>query len=156
MADNPPKKIITRPGSYPEIEGRYTSYPTMPPAPAPGAAAGEVGMLRVQDLNTILEVNQKALTIYLEVEKQNEDILEVLKESKEIIDTLPKMSEMLTKIAEKQVLTDKNRDEDKKLWEEMKKKMEELDKNFFRLILVLGSTGIGTILNLVQSYLSTK
>jgi len=70
------------------------------------------------DLQSILEVNKKAIEIHLEVEKQNEEILELL--------------------------------------EHCKTKIDEIDKYLFKLVLVLSSIGISTVIGVLQLFLGHK
>lgn len=70
------------------------------------------------DLQTILEVNKKAIEIHLEVEKQNEDIIEDLSY--------------------------------------IRGKVDEIDKALFKLIIVLSSIGVGTIIGIIQLFLGHK
>lgn len=70
------------------------------------------------DLQTILEVNKKAIEIHLEVEKQNEDIIEEL-------------SYIRTKV-------------------------DDIDKALFKLIIVLSSIGVGTVIGIIQMLIGHK
>jgi len=67
------------------------------------------------DLKNILEVNKKSVEIYLEVERQNEDIIKDLTH--------------------------------------MKKKIDDIDRNLFKLIVILGGLGLGTIFGILQLFL---
>lgn len=69
--------------------------------------------LTSQDLETILEINKKAVEIYVEVENQNEEVLEKLK------------------------------------------KLEEIEKSLFKLTIIFGSMGLGTIIALIKLLLSS-
>lgn len=108
------------------------------------AFQSDVGLLTTNDLNNILEVNQKSLTIYLEVERQNRLILETLKENKETLEIVEEIKRDLEKFNTKL-------SENEDAVAEIKKKIEEIDKNMFRLILILGSAGVGTIVTIVQA-----
>lgn len=67
------------------------------------------------DLQSILEVNKKAIEIHLEVEKQNEEILELLNHCKTKID--------------------------------------ETEKYLFKLIIVLSSIGVSSVLGVIQLFM---
>lgn len=149
------------------------------------------------DLKYILDVNQKAVEIYVEVEKQNDQILKTLEYFKEvsarveeqletikqsdynveellkddnnhdhsvIIDMLKNLtSEMKTlsgDIKELQANVDSNTSAieavTKQVDSEVKSKISEIDKNLFRLVIILGSAGIGTIFTIVQTFLTHK
>jgi len=71
--------------------------------------------LTTGDLRFILETNKKSIEIYLEVEKQNEEVLKKLESLSEDIDKI--------------VTHEKN-----------------IDKNFFKLVVLLGTIGVGTII----------
>jgi predicted transcriptional regulator len=144
-------------------------YPRKPPVPGPGAivpqprqsqsnefptpAGQEFGLLTVQDVNNILEVNQKALTIYLEVEKQNEDIIDHLERESEKLDKLDLVLSELRDIKVKQNEIIKTLSDQADAIEEIHSKTGDLDKNFFRLIIILGSAGIGTVITVIQAIL---
>jgi chromosome segregation ATPase len=209
------------------------------------SASTDSALITVQDLNNILEVNQKALTIYLEVEKQNEELIERIVDNRSLNERLRDMltsvddamkeqghsNEIDHKLAadllgqlmsairenrreietnravgekiregifsvEKSIASFENhldsihdehgveRIELKKLWDgvdelkkslisvldhqkklhqlievntttitDVKSKTTEVDKNFFRLMIILGSAGIGTIIQVVFTFL---
>lgn len=109
----------------------------------------DLGLLTTQDLNNILEVNQKALTIYLEVERQNEHILEVLQEESEKLERIEVVEDELKEVR-------RETGDNAETLKDIKKKLEEIDKNMFRLVLILGSAGIGTIITIIQAFLTHK
>jgi len=116
----------------------------------------DIGLLTVQDLNNILEVNQKALTIYLEVERQNEHVLEVLQEEADKLDRLEVIEDEVKDVRRDIATFKKSVDEVGDTAKEIKKKLEDIDKNMFRLVLILGSAGIGTIITIIQAFLTHK
>ncbi len=75
------------------------------------------------DLKYILDVNKKAIEIYIEVDRQNEKILETF-------------------------------DELNKTIKEIQEKIENIDKSLFRLVLVLGSTGVGAVITALITIIS--
>ena len=126
------------------------------------------------DLATILDVNKKAIEINIEVEKQNEQVIELLEENGEkhsamekkldtIIDnqrdfkyiinsSLDNQKETFDFLYENIVKIEKMSEEtNKKIKEVIEKKIEDMDKNIFRLTILLGGTGVGTIFSIVQS-----
>lgn len=68
--------------------------------------------ITTHDLRSMLELNKRAVEIYVEVENQNEDI--------------------------------------KKELEIIREKVEEIDKALFKLTIVFGTMGIGTIATLIK------
>lgn len=93
----------------------------------------------LSELKTILDVNTKSIEIYIEVEKQNEEIL--LK--------LNSITSDITKIKENQ---DKINYVYEFVKDTLKTKITDLDKNIFRLVILLGSAGIGTIIAIIRSF----
>lgn len=119
----------------------------------PTSSGPEFGLLTMQDVNNILEVNQKALTIYIEVEKQNEEILDHLERESEKLDKLDTILTELRDIKTKHNDFARTLSDQSEAIEELSKKTSELDKNFFRLIIILGSAGIGTVITVIQAIL---
>ena len=78
--------------------------------------------LTASDLKYILDVNKKAIEIYIEVDQQNEKIIE----------TFDGLNKTITEIQES---------------------IESIDKSLFRLVIVLGSTGIGLIITIISMFL---
>lgn len=124
------------------------------------------------DLKYILDVNKKAIEINIEVEKQNDQVISTLDEFKEFIERIEdKLDTVITEQKEHKRLTSEAKgtvEESKEISEEihkiseetneiikdsLKKKIEEIEKNLFRLIIILGSAGIGTLVTIIQSYL---
>lgn len=130
------------------------------------------------DLKYILDVNKKAVEIYIEVDKQNEKILETFEYFKEVSeDVKDKLAVLKTNEANIERLLNNNSDAHKDIQSELsnfketfsdfqvhndkmyemvskvEKKIEEIEKNLFRLVLLLGSTGIGLIISIVSTYL---
>jgi hypothetical protein len=146
------------------------------------------------DLKYILDVNQKAVEIYVEVEKQNDQVLNTLEHFKEvasrieecldeikttdstieellsddnnhdhtvIIDMLKIMTEDIRELSSelKDLKVDQVKTKEalditiKRIDEEVKHKISEIEKNLFRLVIILGSAGIGTIFTILQTFL---
>ncbi len=124
------------------------------------------------DFEYILEVNKKAIEINIEVEKQNEQIIECLDDTKLTYDRIEeKIDYILSSQKEQKRIADESKtliEKSKELVEEVqrvaeesndilkdavKKKVEDIEKNLFRLIIILGSAGIGTLVTIVQSFL---
>lgn len=154
----------------------------------------ETSVFTSSDLKYILEVNQKAIEIYVEVEKQNDQILKTLEYFKEvstkveedlksikdldskveelliddnahdhgvIIDLLKALTEEVQEL-KKDVSDLKNGESKlkdstdaitKQLDTEVKSKISEIEKNLFRLVIILGSAGVGTIFTILQTFL---
>lgn len=123
--------------------------------------------LTSNDLEYILEVNKKSIEINIEVEKQNEQVISLLedfqeknKDSDKKLDSLGENQKTILRITEENQENLKN--SQKKIEEiqlfskevmEIKKKIEEIEKNLFRLVIILGSAGIGTLVTIIQAYL---
>jgi len=90
-----------------------------------------------KELEYILEVNRKAVSIYTEVAQQNESI----------VSTLDKLE---TKINNIEKVVDATHQSIK---EQIEEKVEKIEKNLFRLLIILSSTGVGMIYTVVQSFL---
>ena len=146
------------------------------------------------DLKYILEVNQKAVEIYVEVEKQNDQILNTLEYFKEVSSKIEEDLDLIkssdTKIIE--LLVDDNahdhamiiellktnlseikdlqneiseiKSQNTKLKDtldlvskqtdsEIKPKIFDIEKNLFRLVIILSSAGLGTIIAVIQAFL---
>lgn len=122
--------------------------------------------LTSNDLQTIIAVNQKSISINLEVQNQNEQVIEILEENdKKINEITSKMTvdfyvikdiqsqvEDITKILEslkknaeenernvKEILKDHN---------EVKKNIETIKNDLFRLLILLGSAGVGAVIQI--------
>jgi hypothetical protein len=104
---------------------------------------GEEGITS-SELEYILDVNKKAIEINLEVEKQNEQTLSSLERIEEKIDGITEKQKDHIRITEELVLKLKN---------DIETKIEEIEKNLFRLVIILGSAGVGTILTIIQAFL---
>lgn len=130
------------------------------------------------DLKYILDVNKKAVEIYIEVDKQNEKILETFEYFKEVSEDIKeKLSALKSNEANLERLLNNNTDVHEEIQSELsnfkdtfvsfevhndkmyemvskvEKKIEEIEKNLFRLVLLLGSTGVGLIISIVSTYL---
>lgn len=139
-------------------------------------------LITSQDLQVILDVNKKAIEINIEVEKQNEQVISMLEHFKEVSETVEEKIEL---IYESQRTFKEEQKEVKRILEENKKDFEkfeihidevrkfseetnkvitdnikadvkEIEKNLFRLIIILGSAGVGTIFTILQTYLQHK
>lgn len=110
-------------------------------------------LITFKDLKSILEVNQKAMTIYLEVERQNEEIMESLSDQNQKIASLDSKEYKIVENQEKMIKLLENLTETA---EETEGKMDDIDKNIFRLWIVLGSTGIGLIVTIIQQLIARK
>lgn len=87
------------------------------------------------ELKYILETNQKAISIYLEVEQQNEQIILAL-------DKLNLKIEIIEKNAEDTLLSA----------HETEDIIKKIEKHMFRLIIILSSAGAGLIYTIIQSF----
>lgn len=132
------------------------------------------------DLKYILDVNQKAIEIYIEVEKQNDDIIQILnnleekfKDSSEVLELLKdhqqeiknllsnevniKNEQILDKLKDLLSLAkaiEKNSDSEniikniESIDDKITKsstKIDNVDKNIFKILVVLGSGGVALI-----------
>ena len=88
-----------------------------------------------KELEYIIEVNQKAITIYNEVAQQNEDIADILEKLEIKVDNIEK------------VVIETNTS----IKEQVEKKVETIEKNVFRLIIILTSGVAGIIYTIIQS-----
>ena len=122
--------------------------------------------LTSNDLQTIIAVNQKSISINLEVQNQNEQVIEILEENdKKINELTSKMTvdfyvikdiqsqvEDITKILES---LKKNTEENERNMKEILKDHNEVKKNIdtikndlFRLLILLGSAGVGAVIQI--------
>lgn len=112
----------------------------------------------------VLDVNKKAVEIHVEVARQNEDVLESLERIENKVgvivdkqrdhldtsnDSVVHVEDIKENIEEMGLQVAENTDSLK----EIEKKIEDIEKNFFRLIIVLTSLGIGTIVEIIQAFL---
>ncbi len=102
----------------------------------PNDKTGRDEAITSNELEYILDVNRKAVSIYNEVAHQNEEIIEKLDKLTVKIDAIEKHSE----------------ETNKSIKEEVEEKISSIDKNIFRLIIILSSTGAGIIYTIVQSF----
>jgi chromosome segregation ATPase len=96
------------------------------------------------DIDSILDVNKKAIEIHSEVGRQNENIIEDL-ESKEKL-----LEELKDKIND---IMDVVRETNAAIKNKMETKVEEIEKNMFRLVAILTTIGVGTIIAFLQAFL---
>lgn len=87
------------------------------------------------ELEYILEVNKKAVTIYSEVGHQNEEII-------------AKLNALATRVEKIEKSTDETH---KSMKSEVESKVKNIDKNLFRLVIILSSTGVGLLFTIIQS-----
>ena len=152
----------------------------------------EQGLFTASDLRYILEVNEKAIEIYLTVEKQNDQVLETLEHFKEVANKVENSLGLLKESGSniEELLTDDNEHDHRaiiallndltteiesikkevlevksnetklkeavesvkhQLDKEISPKIVETDKNLFRLIIILGSTGAGILYTIIQN-----
>lgn len=88
------------------------------------------------ELEYILDVNRKSISIYNAVSQQNEDILETLDELKNVISEI------------KETTNDTN-----KIVDEQKSKIIDIDKNILRLVVILSTIGAGTIIQFILQFI---
>lgn len=96
------------------------------------------------DIDAILDVNKKAVEIHSEVGRQNEVIIEALEDNDKLLEKIDNKINILIDITKStnDIVKDK-----------MEKKIDEIEKNLFRLIAILSTIGVGTIIAIVQAYL---
>lgn len=95
------------------------------------------------DLETILDVNKKAIEIHSEVGRQNEAILEDLEAKQGYI----------IKIDEKLYLILETVKETNTTTTDMDTKVDEIEKNVFRIMVVLSTIGVGTVIAIIKAFL---
>jgi hypothetical protein len=96
------------------------------------------------DLDTILDVNKKAIEIHSEVGRQNEAILEDL-ESKQ---------GFIVKIDEKlYVILDVVKETNTAIKTGIEDKVTDIEKNVFHIKVILSTIGIGTIVAIIKAFL---
>ena len=88
------------------------------------------------ELDYILEVNRKSIQIHTEVAHQNEEIMDKLDKLIAKIENIEKISEESNKTLVGP--------------EQIEQKVENIDKNLFRVIILLGSMGIGLIIEIIK------
>jgi hypothetical protein len=97
---------------------------------------GDYESIKLSDLQSILIVNQKAIEIQIEVERQNEQILDVLK-----------VQAAERSAINKEILEDV---------ENIKSKIEEINKEAFRIQILLGSGLASLILQIIAMFFMKK
>lgn len=134
--------------------------------------------LTTSDLKYILDVNKKAIEIYIEVDKQNEKILDNFEHFKSVAkmmtdelalikrsefniedllvsdnnDAHNEIMESLTNVKSSMDAVKVFNDKMKEMVENIEGKIEDIEKSLFRLVLILGSTGIGLVITIVSAY----
>lgn len=102
------------------------------------------------ELKYVIEVNKKAIELYVEVEKQNEEILCELQDLKEHKrdnnEQLERLIEKMDKISTELTALDNKFNAISKTIE----KIDGIDKNLFRLLVFLGVVGAGMIFQVFE------
>jgi len=96
------------------------------------------------DIETILDVNRKAIEIHSEVGRQNEIILEDLDDKQKMMERNDEKLDSILRIVEETNTAIKTNIEDK---------IDEIEKNLFRLIVILSTVGVGTIIAIIQAFI---
>lgn len=109
------------------------------------------------DLDTIIEVNKKAIEVQVEVAAQNEKVIEDLEENIKINESIKRDAESaLRELSSlKQEIKDCKKDILDKV-EEVEGKVDELDKSQFKLYALLTTGAIAIILQIIQLFLNFK
>lgn len=94
-----------------------------------------------QELQYIIDVNRKSMSIYNEVAQQNETIISSLD------DVTNKQNEIDKNIA----LINQTTVENSETLKEINIKMGKIDENLFRLLVVLTTSGVGIIYTVIES-----
>lgn len=109
------------------------------------------------ELKYVIEVNKKAIELYVEVEKQNEEILRELEELKERkyndSDSLEKIHDDIKLLNNKLDLMGNKFDSLNNRFDSILKtigKVDEIDKNLFRLLVFLSVLGAGMIFQVLN------
>jgi hypothetical protein len=125
------------------------------------------------DIDSILEVNRKAVELHSEVAGQNETIIEDLEGKDKALERIELKIDTIMADAKETRMTVKERLEIKiielekvianisiaatetrtSVKEKLEAKIEEMEKNIFRLIAILTTIGVGTIIAAVRMYL---
>lgn len=109
------------------------------------------------DLDTILEVNKKAIEVQVEVASQNENIIEELEESKELKFKIIKDIENVDRKIDYLKIENKEYHEDNIIKiSELSKKVDDFALSQAKIYFVLTAGGIATILQLIQIILNWK
>lgn len=121
------------------------------------AGKREDDSLSRSDLDTIIEVNKRAIEVQVEVAAQNEKVIEELEESKKINEAIKRDTESALKELSslKQDIKDYKKDVLDKV-EEVESKVDELDKSQFKLYALLTTGAIAIILQIIQLFLGFK
>jgi hypothetical protein len=114
--------------------------------------------LSKSDLDTIIEVNKKAIEVQIEVAAQNEKVIEDLEENIKISEGLKRDTESTLKELSslKEDIKDFKKDIEKKIDDDVKKKIDELDKSQFKIYAILTTGSIAVILQIIQIILGFK
>lgn len=118
------------------------------------------------DLQTIIAVNQKSIQVNIEVQNQNEQVIELLEDNDKkinelssnikvdfyVIKDIQSQVEDLVKMMgdNKKLIEDSDRNIKEVLKEhsEVKKNIESIKNDLFRLLILLGSAGVGAIIQI--------
>lgn len=100
--------------------------------------------LTASDLEYILEVNKKAIEINIEVEKQNDQVLENLEKIDKKIETNIEINkDNANKINEVHSI----------IKDSINKKIEAIEKSIFQLTIIVGSSGVALLVNIVVAFI---
>lgn len=128
-----------------------------------------------KDFKYILDANQKATEIYSYIAKQNEKTLdqinelnkvvarledeiessvdhseELIRQNKDLVEKLKRITDYLEKIQEISKITkDISEDMEKSFKSDVKKQLDEIDKNLFRLVIIFSSGLVGGFVTIV-------
>lgn len=121
------------------------------------AGKREDDSLSRSDLDTIIEVNKRAIELQVEVAAQNEKVIEDLEENKKINEATKRDTESALKELSslKQDIKDYKKDVLDKV-EEVKTKVDDLDKSQFKLYALLTTGAVAIILQIIQLFLTWK
>lgn len=120
-------------------------------------AAKNDDLLSKSDLDSILEVNKKAIEVQIEVASQNEKVIEALEEVNEKEDSIKKDIEYLVKDVD--TIQDNIKESKKEIMDKidsLKKAIDELDRTQFKIHAVLTTGAIAVILQIIQIVLNWK
>lgn len=101
------------------------------------------------DLEYILDVNKKSIEINLEVEKQNEQVIAKLDDLIELQQE-SRLEQQEIKLEQKNIIT-KMGETNEFIKIIINKKIEKIEKDLFKLVILLGSMGVGAIITIIQS-----
>lgn len=114
-------------------------------------------LLSRSDLDSIIDVNKKAIELQVEVSAQNEKVIEDLAENTKITENIKRDTESTLKELSfnKQDSKDYKNDILEKI-DEIKDKVDKLDKNQFKIYVILTTGAIAIVLQIIQLFLNWK